>query len=213
MAITYGDIIYSSLPYLQLDIDFPSKEMLAEAQNLVDQFVPHRENEEGTRGWRALVLHGLGEHMSLGYESYGITEAEQFLHYRWTKSATLCPVTTNFFQVLFPANKYGRIRFMMLQPGGSVPFHVDYTQSKLASINMALSHHEKCHFYYRIGNDTKEVPFKPGTAFALNLSYEHSVVNESDEDRYHIIVHTLKNTPAYKNMIIRSYNKVLGINA
>jgi hypothetical protein len=35
----------------------------------------------------------------------------------------------------------------------------------------------------------------------MNISYEHSVYNNSDEDRYHLIIHHHDSTPEWKSMM------------
>jgi hypothetical protein len=216
MSSRYGSIIYSKLPFLRLDIEFPHEQMLSEARSVVDRFVPHHGDrhsdttlyrEDGTAGWYALTLHGQGERMTLSHADYGIGAEAQHLHYHWTEASSDCPVTTDFFTTVFPATEYGRIRFMLLRPGGGIAFHTDYAEPKLASMSFALSHPPGCHFDYRMGEEEYEIPFTPGVAFALNLSYEHCVVNTSAEDRFHIIVHLLRSTDGYRDLILRSHDK------
>jgi len=203
----YGSIIHSSMTYLALDTQLPWEAMLAEARGIRARFVPHREREQGTKGWYSVVLHGLGEQCTLGHEDYGLSAEEQEHHFHWTSVADACPITTRYFRETFPIQKYGRIRFMLLEARGVVPFHNDYVERKLASVSVALNHPQGFAFRFRVGERVEEVPFRPGAAFALNLSYPHSVVNDSDEDRYHIIAHPLRSTGAYRELICRSYAK------
>ena len=42
---------------------------------------------------------------------------------------------------------------------------------------------------------------EPGIPYAVNISYEHSVTNDSDEDRYHLIVARHDSTDEWKQLI------------
>jgi hypothetical protein len=52
-----------------------------------------------------------------------------------------------------------------------------------------------------------EVPFKPGRGFILDLGIKHCVINQSNEDRYHIIVHG-RSTKKIENLIELSIGKL-----
>ncbi|MFY0539355.1 aspartyl/asparaginyl beta-hydroxylase domain-containing protein [Nannocystis pusilla] len=89
--------------------------------------------------------------------------------------------------------------------GGRIPFHADYSERKLASISIALNHPEGCRFLYRDRGVVHEVPFADGRAFAVNLSYEHSVINDSQVDRFHLIVHVLRGNDRFRELFLRSF--------
>jgi len=50
------------------------------------------------------------------------------------------------------------------------------------------------------------VPFAPGKSLLLDVGNTHAVYNNSEEDRYHIIVHG-KITKEFKELVERSYAK------
>ena len=50
------------------------------------------------------------------------------------------------------------------------------------------------------------VPFTLGSAYLLNVHNRHTVINNSNEYRYHIIVHH-KDIKKLDSFILRSYNK------
>lgn len=202
---TYGSIVHSDLPYLRLDIPPPDDAVLAEAASRVAHFVDHREGEVPDGRWQALALHGLGSDKTLGFEAYGVPEAGQADAYRWTDAADLCPATTAYVKASFPEAQFGRVRLMLLRPGGRIPFHADYSERKLASISIALNHPAGCRFLYRDRGEVHEVPFVDGRAFAVNLSYEHSVVNEGSVDRFHLIVHVLRGNARLRELFLRSF--------
>lgn len=205
----YREIIFSDIPYLPLKLTFPYVEMLHEAKSLADRYVDHREYENGTQGWKSVALHGLGPDKTLGFESYGISPEEQYLHYHWTDVAQECPTTFKFLRNDFPSDNFARVRFMLLKPGGRIPFHTDYKDRRLASITLALNHPFGCNFAFRTPRGIVSVPFKPGAGFALNLSYPHEVVNDSSEDRYHMIIHVLRGSDDFRKLITDSYARAL----
>ena len=53
------------------------------------------------------------------------------------------------------------------------------------------------------------LPFKQGTAISLNIgSKMHSVVNNSNENRYHLIIHGIMDDEMY-DIYLRSYQKCI----
>jgi len=197
----------SGLPWLKLDIEFNHETMLKEAIALKDRFVKHRDNDGvgGYRhkGWRSLAIHGISAEKTNHYEQYGYKSNEE-TPYRWTEVSGLCPNTVSFFKNQFPYKKYFRVRFMLLEPGGYITPHTDMFENRLSPINMALNHPKGCKMKMK-GHDGF-VPFKPGTAMLLDVGNEHAYINESNEDRYHIIVHGVK-TKEFEDLVVRSYEK------
>jgi hypothetical protein len=57
----------------------------------------------------------------------------------------------------------------------------------LYETNIAISHPSDCKFRFL---DYGTVPFEAGTAFMLDISNRHFVVNNSNQVRTHIIVHS-----------------------
>ena len=197
----------SNLPWLKLDITFPFEEMHKEAVALKHEFVKHRD-QDGVggyrhKGWRSLCIHGIDAYKTNHYEQYGYKSNNE-TPYQWTEISERCPITTNFFKYDFPYSRYFRLRFMLLEPGGFITPHVDTFDSKLSPINMALNHPKGC--LMKMSGHKGYVPFKPGFAMLLNVGNEHAYINNSDEDRYHIIVHGAK-TKEYEKLVETSYEK------
>jgi hypothetical protein len=103
----------------------------------------------------------------------------------WTEIADLCPVTTKWLTEVFPCKKYGRVRFMLLRAGGAIDMHNDSRMRLIENINVALNNPVGCKW---IWGDGEELIMEPGGVYAMNLSYNHSVINNSTEDRIHIII-------------------------
>lgn len=187
----------SPAKFLKLDIPFPYKEILEEAKALRSRFVPHRSSE--SHGWESLTLHGLGEDKTgswadYGYASGGAAGKDMV----WTKAADDCPITKHFFLNAFPCKQYGRIRFMLLRAGGHIGLHSDSRLSLVENINMVLNNPINCDWVW---GDEEKFDMIPGCAYAVNVHYMHSVYNNSNEDRYHIIVTRHDALPEWKKLI------------
>jgi hypothetical protein len=200
----------SGLPWLKLDFKIPFQKMLNEAMAARHLFIPHRSDPDKkgyvAKGWRALCLHAISPKHSKSYNVYGY-KSEDDVPYRWTEMAKLCPVTTNFFRNVYPCQKYYRVRFMLLESGGYIMPHTDRRERLLWEVNFALNNPKGCFFKMK---NFGYVPFKPKSAFILDVSNKHSVANFSNEDRYHLIVHGKPlDVPKYRSMIARSYRKFI----
>jgi Aspartyl/Asparaginyl beta-hydroxylase len=185
-----------NLPWLKLDIELPYKEMYAEAKALKECFVPHRTLEHN-KGWYSLCLHGLSSVHVGAHEKYNSKHP-----YVWTDIAKFCPVAHDFFHNHFGYTKYYRLRYMLLTPGGYVGLHNDDTIDRLNAINISLNQPKNCDF-------TMEkhgvVPFTEGSAMMLSLANNHKVENNSNEDRYHMIVHGIRDSNFWDELVVRSY--------
>jgi hypothetical protein len=87
---------------------------------------------------------------------------------------------------------------MLLEAGGWIGPHNDTKHRLLENINISLSNPLGC--VWRWG-DGEEVFMEPGGAYAMNISYEHSIVNNSTEDRYHLIVARHDSTDEWRTLI------------
>lgn len=200
----------SLLPWLKLDISFPYQQMYEEAISLKDHFVSHRDQDGDAaiggyrhKGWRSLCIHGIDHRKTNHFVQYGYTSHEE-TPYKWTDICDKCPVTYDFFKNVFPFKKYFRVRFMLLEPGGYITPHNDSDHHSLSPVNMALNNPKGCKM--KMKQHKGFVPFEPGTAFLLDVCNTHAVFNDSDEDRYHIIVHGIKGKD-FKEIVERSYAK------
>lgn len=191
----------SSARYLDLNIEFPYQEMLEEVKQLRDKFVLYRDGD--SKGWYSLVLHGLSSAQPGAWVNYGITDpkiASQMQ--QWTIESEQCPITTNYFKNEFPCNKYGRLRVMLLEPGGYIDFHTDSRVPIVDNISFVLNYPKDCVWKWEDG--TPGIPFVPGHAYALNISYAHGIWNNSNEDRYFIIAARHDSLPEWKELMINS---------
>ena len=187
--------------YLKLDIELPYKEMCKEAFALLDKFTPHRGDEYSHNGWESLTIHGLGWDKHENYDAYGYKRGKDASNdMKWTEVGDLCPITTKWLKEVFPCKKYGRVRFMLLRAGGEIAMHNDSPSGMrlIENINIALNNPEGCKW---IWGDQEELIMKPGGVYAMNLSYDHSVINKSNEDRMHIIIARHDGLDEWKSLV------------
>ncbi len=194
----------SHAPWLEiLGIDAPYKDMLAEAQALKSMFVSHRSDEGQHQGWSSLAIHGIGATKTNVAENYGLDS--KTATYDWTEIQHQCPVTVKFFKEQFPYRWYARVRFMLLEPGGFVMPHQDHHTSFLGgAVNISLNQPDGC----KLVNTHGTLPFKDsGSMFYFNNHYPHCVYNNSDTDRFHVIVHGEADMSRLAPLLVNSYLK------
>lgn len=194
------EYLLSTAHCLKLNIEVPHEVMAIEAKQLREKFVPYRSTYV-TSGWHSLPIIGKSSTEPYAwncYEEYSSARDAAF-DMEYTEIADLCPVTTNWLKTVYPSNSYARVRFMLLEPGGYIEPHIDTTHSVLGAINIALTNPQDCVWHWKDGST---VNFNPGDAYAMNLSYEHSVKNNSNQDRYHLIVHHYDSTDEWKQLMI-----------
>lgn len=192
------DYFFSDAKHLKLDITFPYQEMLKEAKALRNRFVPHRSGE--STGWHSLTLYGLGEDKTESWQQYGFKDSFEYSDSLfWTNAANESPITKNFLLNNFPSKKFGRVRFMLLEAGGRIGMHIDSRAPLLENINLVLNNPLDCMWHW--GHDNSTFFMEPGGAYAMNISYPHEIVNNSNEDRYHMIVTRHDSTDEWKSLV------------
>lgn len=195
----YKDYFVSKAKYLELDFQLDHQAMLKEAIALKEKFITHRQGSYDHNGWRSLVLHGWNDHQSGHWKDYGYETIEQVaerLH--WTDYAIQCPKTVDFVKNHFPSQLLGRVRFMLLEAGGHIGLHTDSRVPLLENTNISLSNPEGCIWQW---GDGETLFMHPGKTYVMNIHYPHAVFNNSNEDRYHLIIHRLDSTDAWKEKV------------
>jgi len=200
--------------YLELDCLFNTKGWLSDSKLAEPYYVAHRDEStgEGThRGWSSCVLHGIDVDKTNVWQTYGY---EKEPNYNWTSLGNKAKKIKLFFKSVFPAETYARIRFMKLEAGGYISPHNDYspfvTSENLFDwpipVNIAIDHPDECHMTIK---DSGVVPFKSGKMIMCNIFNDHSVVNNSEKDRIHLIAHCYlgNRKKEYCELIVDSYRK------
>lgn len=172
------------IPKQELDINLIKTEM----KNIDHFFVEHRAkdkiNSYGHNGWYSLTLHGIDYDKTENYDRYGFKSQEE-AKYDWTAVCNLIPYTVNLIKSL-PFSNYGRVRIMRLSPKGHIMPHTDGPGRIFGPFNFALTNPEGCKFVIK---NYGTIPFKPGIGFLIDIGNLHAIYNDSDEYRYHVIIH------------------------
>ena len=201
----------SNFGWLELDIEFDLDAWKKETA--AAQFVDHRGSEHP--GWNSSCIHGIDVDKTGAWTNYGYTREED-VPYQWTSISQHTPSIKRFWEQ-FPYERYRRIRFMELEPGGKISPHSD-APGRLPGeqdldmlefgvpINVAIMHPEDCHMTLE-GHGT--VPFQEGKAFIINIRNVHSFVNNSSSSRIHLIAHGVPGNrkEEFVELIARSYRK------
>lgn len=200
------EYLWTSAKCLKLDIRVPYEAMANEAKSLRDKFILYRNQDSyGHKGWYSLPLFGLSLDKPMSWDAYGYENAnEAAKDFAWTEIAEQCPVTVNWLKTQFPSKRLGRVRFMLLEAGGFIAPHKDSPYPVPDPINVALTNPKGCTWKW---NDDETFEFRPGEAYAMNISYQHSIENNSTEDRYHLIVHHHDSTPEWKELMNKALKK------
>jgi hypothetical protein len=196
------EYLVSPAKYLKLDLAFPHREMHREAIQLRSRFIDYRSKDAS--GWYALPIVGKSSTEANSWQSYYSSAREAASNMKFTEISESCPITTTWLKKSYPSNKFARVRFMLLEAGGVINFHKDTDHSVLGAINIALNNPAKCAWHWR---DNTSFEFEPGGAYAMNISYEHSIRNDSNEDRYHMIIHHYDSTDEYKQLLKQGMEK------
>ena len=193
----------SNCPSLRIDIDFPVREAQREIQTLLDDgdFVKHRGEEHP--GWHSVCIHGQGAGYTDAPSEYPHLAPDRF---GWVPEiADKCPEVRKWLKTVWPGEQYHRVRFMLLEPGGYISPHQDYDVRQLAAFNIAITNPPGVHFAMQ---DAGTIPWKPGDVRAIDIGRQHSVYNESDEPRVHMIIHGEWGA-LIKELMCRSYDMLL----
>ena len=188
----------SGLPWLTLDIGVPNQTISQEINNIKSLFTEHREDYNQHQGWSSFCIHG---------KSYDATREDSYYNdnrpYNWTTQAQqLMPKTVEYFQH-WPGSDFKRIRVMQLAPGGYITIHNDYEEPGLKPINIAITQPDNCDF---VMAKHGRVPFGDGKAMLLDVSNHHVVFNNSNQTRWHIIIHQSFDNIDFENLVVKSYN-------
>lgn len=202
----------SNFGWLELDIkiDLDAWKTETTAANFVD----HRGNHHP--GWNSCCIHGIDVDKTGAWTDYGDWVREEDVPYKWTLISEHTPNIKNFWKE-FPYERYRRIRFMELQPGGKISPHSDmpgylpgeHNLNMLdfgVPINIAINHPPNCHMTLE---GYGKIPWSEGKAFIINIRNYHSVINFSDTTRIHLIAHGIPGIKKSKfiELIARSYKK------
>ena len=191
----------SGLPWLPLEFTIPHQEILEEIKKVESLLVSHRYDHSESQGWSSFCIHGKDADATREDAYYNDNRP-----YQWTDQAiTYMPATVNYFKNVWPGSDYERVRVMRLQPGGHIALHQDGKTPGLHPINIAITQPNNCGF---VMEHHGCVPFTPGQALWLDISNKHTLFNDSQEDRWHIIVHQTFEDPKFREIVVNSYKRL-----
>jgi quercetin dioxygenase-like cupin family protein len=196
------EYFFSDSKYLKLDLEVSHEEIHKEVKALHEKFIEYRGND--SVGWYSLPIIGKSSTEANSWQSYFESAAAAIPYMKLTDIAEQCPVTVNWLKNVYPSKMYARVRFMLLKAGGIIQFHKDTEHMILGATNIAITNPKGCAWHWR---DGETLEFSPGDAYAMNIGYEHSIRNDSQEDRYHIIVHHYDSTIEWKKLITDAMEK------
>lgn len=190
------DLHLDHTPFVELDVEFDHAAAFAEAMALADRFVTYQSDPTyGVAGWRGLALQALDgdpTRVATTDDDAGVYQDQS--RYRRTAIAALCPITMSLLERLIDFDHCRTVSFLMLEPGARITVHVDGEGPPvIRSVNIALNMPEGCRLVIDCNADgsdnpyTHTVPFRPGSAFMLNVAKYHYVINDSDVPRIHVI--------------------------
>lgn len=188
-----------------LDIKVPYKQMHYEAEKLKNRFTLHRGGENIHKGWKSISLYGLSENKHDTWKDYGYSssiDAEKDFH--WTNAACECPSIVKWIKESLPSKRLGRVRLMLLEAGGKINYHSDTKHRILENINIPLNNPTECLWHW---GDGDTLYMEPGRVYAMNISYEHAVFNNSVENRYHLIISRYDSTQEWMDMMNKARDK------
>jgi len=188
--------------FLKIDIEIPEA-IQKEVQQVYDQgfFVPHRYGDGD--GWHSTAIHGFvseeKENTSMGWyhtmnpSAYNLDEDK--IKWGWTEVAEIAPETKRWLED-FPHSRYRRVRFMLLKPKGYIEQHHDANDQRISegrmrnissAINISITNPKGAYLYRTDIDDF--IPFEPLSAYWFDNGVEHKAWNDSEENRFHIILH------------------------
>jgi len=209
--------------YLKIDLKIPDV-IMVEAESVYNEgfFIPHR-GSDGT-GWLSSSLHGWapnderdtsqGWRFTKNPDGHGYKESE--VKWGYTEVSEVAPEMTRWLKE-FPHKSYRRCRFMLIKPQGSISQHHDANEERIATgrqrniasaINLAIKQ-PKSNCYLRRVDTKEELPFDNCTGFWFDNGVEHEAQNNSNENRFHFIIHGGMNN-ARRELMKKSLVKQFG---
>lgn len=175
----------SKLKTLKIDIDTNTSEIKHEIMPKIAVSTVHREIDG--KGWKSITLHGYSSLMTDDdnhYQEKGFILPE---NKEWTDISRFFPKTKEWLLKNIPFSKFGRIRLMILEPGGYVSPHIDYPNGNcLTGINIAINHPRDTEYIV----DGEKIYWIEGDSRLIDIGSIHAIYNNSSEHRVHIIIHS-----------------------
>lgn len=225
----------SGIPWLELDINVPSKELLNEIEPFFNKLVPFCSNistksetykakneqakrlnvEECVKSWEFITLYGIGSSIVSRQDDYDYFKDKNVSH-KWTSVGEKCPLHKKIIEDIFILDDDITIMYAVLKPGGFTTPHTDKDKdssemgTKLTSLTLMVNNPKKCIFSYE---NWGKIPIKQGKFYLLNVSYFHTTHNKSNKNRFHLMFRIKNRQKTFidyfkdKNIIQKSFIK------
>ena len=190
------------------DISVPWQDIHKEAIALLEAecFTVHR--AVGSGGWLSACIHGMSSVHTNCPEDYGLPDSAEDELSDWTDIAKFCPKTKQWMQDEMLYNKFTRVRFMAVLPGGWIMPHKDTDKlAGLGATNVAINNPTDCNL---VIEEYGKLPYENGLVVKINKGHNHAVWNRSDEPRIHMI---FDGGPSdqFKNKVNENYAKMFDV--
>ena len=227
-------INHSGLPWLKLDLNIPWKKLHQEISSFKEYFTSYSEdtsdeNSEAKlarklhaarnnvdfpdKNWKLLTLHGVEHNIIMDHSNYKEYK-DKNIPYKWTSIGSKCVFNSLYLNSILEIDTNTLIKYNVLEPGGFILPHsdsTDFNKNQCRSLTLFITHPQGCNFHFK---NWGNIPASSGTAFLMNLDNYHGTNNESNEDRFHIMVRFKSGRPVWenfkdKNLVKRSFLKQL----
>ncbi|MGI9277938.1 MAG: aspartyl/asparaginyl beta-hydroxylase domain-containing protein [Endozoicomonas sp.] len=188
------DIQINDVPFKKTHLDIPDfTGIRQDVLRLLEtgEWVEHVNQKDYSGGWQVLPLRGLACHRDTNpiLQAFQISEEDpqSYLNYPVMENA---PGIDTFLQQFCCGVMSARL--MKLDPGAKINTHRDdglcFSKGQ-ARLHLSLVSDEKVAFTVA----DEAVPIREGELWYLNADEPHSVVNNSDTSRIHLVVDCLSN--------------------
>ena len=197
----------TKMPWIQVDINVPWQDIYKEANHLLytSCYTLHRPNSSG---WLSLCIHGMSSVHTNVPEDYGLPDEAEYDMSDYTDIAKFCPRTVEWMKDEMLYERFSRVRFMAVLPGGWLGPHNDRPRiTGVGATNVAINNPDGCALVHE-GWGT--MPYTPGSVFKINTGYRHAVWNRSEEPRIHMIFDG-DPTDEFKTKVNEGYARMLTV--
>ncbi|WP_220092308.1 aspartyl/asparaginyl beta-hydroxylase domain-containing protein [Aequorivita sp. CIP111184] len=148
-------------------------------------FTSHFNKNDYSGEWTSIALHSQNGEID---NIFALPQQDQKF-----KDTQLLKKCTYFKEIIdsFKCEKES-IRLLNLKPGSIIKEHTDYNlgyEDGVFRIHIPITTNERVHFFI----DSDEVKMLPGTCWYGNFNLSHSVCNEGNTDRIHLVMDCLRN--------------------
>lgn len=199
----------TNVPWVTMpDIPVPWKDIHTEAMALLETecFSLHR--AVGSGGWLSLCVHGMSSVHTNCPEDYNLPDEAEYELSDWTDISKFTPRTKEWMQDEMLYERFSRVRFMAVLPGGWISPHRDTDKlAGLGATNVAINNPKGCNL---VMEEYGILPYTDGLVVKINTGHNHAVWNRSDEPRIHMIFDGDISTE-FKTKVNENYAKMFDV--